>query len=74
MGVLPGNVTRPNIQRLKNTDVLNQPVILTSKNTTYKQSIWKSGSFRNRENLQYKKTADSVLLSHTVSAHNTYNT
>ena len=27
------------------------------------QIIWKNGSFRNRENLQYKKTADSVLLS-----------
>ena len=25
--------------------------------------IWKNGSFRNKENLQYKKTADSVLLS-----------
>ena len=25
--------------------------------------IWKNGSFRNTENLQYKKTADSVLLS-----------
>ena len=25
--------------------------------------IWKNGSFRNRENLLYKKTADSVLLS-----------
>ena len=25
--------------------------------------IWKNGSFRNRENLQNKKTADSVLLS-----------
>ena len=25
--------------------------------------IWKNGSFRNRENLQYKKTAYSVLLS-----------
>ena len=25
--------------------------------------IWKNGSFRNRENLQYYKTADSVLLS-----------
>ena len=25
--------------------------------------IWKNGSFRNRENLHYKKTADSVLLS-----------
>ena len=24
------------------------------------QIIWKNGSFRNRENLQYKKTADSV--------------
>ena len=24
--------------------------------------IWKNGSFRNRENLQLKKTADSVLL------------
>ena len=25
--------------------------------------IWKSGSFRNRVNLQYKQTADSVLMS-----------
>ena len=25
--------------------------------------IWKNASFRNRENLQYKKTSDSVLLS-----------
>ena len=27
------------------------------------QIIWKNGPFRNRENLKYKKTADSVLLS-----------
>ena len=25
--------------------------------------IWKNGSFRKKENLPYKKTADSVLLS-----------
>ena len=31
--------------------------------TYRKQIIWKKGSFRNRENLQYKKTADLVLLS-----------
>ena len=30
---------------------------------TYLKIIWKNGSFRNRENLLYKKTADSVLLS-----------
>ena len=27
------------------------------------KTIWRNGSFRNRENLQYKKTADSVLFS-----------
>ena len=29
----------------------------------YIEIIWKNGSFRNRDNLQYKKTADSLILS-----------
>ena len=37
--------------------------IMLEKTARKTEVIWKNGSFRNRENLKYKKTADSVLLS-----------
>ena len=37
--------------------------IFADVNLRYTQIIWKNGSFKNRENLKYKKTAVLALLS-----------
>ena len=37
-------------------------IMIIDENCFKHKIIWKNGSFGNRENLQYKKTADSVLL------------
>ena len=47
-------------QEMSQSHTADQTIAPRGRNTSI---IWENGSYRNRENLQYSETADSVLFS-----------